>query len=64
MVTRRKRDVLEIKTADVLCNFSEGDACICGGKGFAPDDASLLEPFVRLAQLDRIPVRCLKIEYS
>ncbi len=46
MVTRRKREVLEIKTADVLCNFSEGDARICGGEGFAPDDACLLEPFV------------------
>ena len=44
---------------DLLGDLSESNPSVCGGDSLGLDDPGLLEPLVRLAQLDGLPICCL-----
>ncbi len=46
----------------LLADLSECDSGVCGGDLFAVDDLCLLEPLVRLTQLDGLAIRGLVSE--
>ena len=44
---------------NLLWDLSESNPSVCGGDSLGLDDPCLLEPLVRLAQLDGLPICCL-----
>jgi hypothetical protein len=53
-----------VKPNDSLRDLSECNAGVRGGHVLGVDDCGLLEPLVRLRQLDRLAIGCLVAEFS